>query len=129
MPRTLSRKIEVKDLEYVVEHVVRLAYSNVRAGEVEEEYSIVVEREIILEIALETERLKGLALDGNPGENFVARVDHCCDSLESVIKKTVNPVGMKKMRSAIRQKRHGNPSASSELVETYTRCKGEDSVG
>lgn len=109
MPRPVSTAISVDDLEYAVEHLVRLAYSPVRAGKVEEKHSIIIDREQILEIALETERLIGLAVIGDVGQAFDERARQCCSMLESVIKKTLNKDGLNKMRLAIRQKRHNSP--------------------
>jgi hypothetical protein len=120
MPRTLNTAIDVKDLEHAVEHLVRLAYSPIRAGEIEGQHSIVVERESVLRVALETERLVGVALSGESDQEFVERVDRCCRDLESVVKKTLSYEGMKKMRAAIRQKRL---SSRSNLVDTYAECQ------
>lgn len=112
MGRTVKKNIDVGDLEYAVEHLIRLAYSPVRAGKVEEKHSIVVDREDILKIALETEKLIELAIINEVGPDFVKRVDQCCRSIEGVIKKTLNRDGLQKMRLAIRQKRHNSPPGS-----------------
>lgn len=112
MARPVSTAISAEDLEYAVEHFIRLAYSPVRAGDVEARNSIVVSREDVLKIALETDRLMGLAVIGEVDQSFIDRVDRCCADLESVIKKTINRDGLNKMRLAIRQKRHGNPPGS-----------------
>lgn len=104
MARVASTKIDVEDLEFAVEYLIRLSYSSLRVGKFEKNSSIVVEREEILEVALEVERLVGMAAIGDTG-GFVKRVDSCCTRLESVIKKTINASGLQKMRTAIRQKR------------------------
>ena len=109
MPRQMSTKISADDLEFAVEHLVRLAYSPVRAGNVEEKHSIVVDREELLLIALETDRLIGLTAINDVGPEFNKRVDKCCHDLEIVIKKTLNKDGFSKMRLAIRQRRFNSP--------------------
>lgn len=117
MPRKMSTKISADDLEFAVEHLVRLAYSPIRAGIVEEKHSIVVNREELLLIALETDRLLGLTSIGDVGPEFDKRVDQCCRDLESVIKKTINKNGFNKLRLAIRQRRFKSPP--SQIGEHY----------
>lgn len=107
MARVASTKIDVEDLEFAVEYLVRLSYSSLRVSKFEENRSIVAEREEILEVALEVERLVGMVAIGDT-EGFVKRVDSCCTRLEIVIKKTINNSGLQKMRTAIRQKRLRN---------------------
>lgn len=124
MPRTVSTAISVEDLEYAVEHLIRLAYSPVRAGTVENTHSITIDRERVLEIALEVEKLIGLAVVGDTGQNFTKRTDKCCSSLESVIKKTLNRDGLKKMRVSIRQKRHNSPPC--RIAAAYNLLKEND---
>ena len=116
MARTASTKIAPEDLEHAVEHLIRLAYSPLRAGNVEEKHSIVVDREEILEVALEVERLLGMAAIGD-SEGFLKRVDSCCTRLETVIKKTINKDGLQKMRTAIRQRRFNSPP--SRIADQY----------
>lgn len=116
MARVASTKIDVEDLEFAVEYLIRLSYSSLRVGKFEKKSSIVVEREEILEVALEVERLLGMVAIGDT-EGFVKRVDSCCTRLESVIKKTINASGLQKMRTAIRQKRLRN--GPDDLLTAY----------
>lgn len=109
MARPISTAIAVEDLEFAIEHLIRLAYSPVRAGSVEGKHSITVDREELLLIALEVEQLIEASVIGDPGQGFTKRVDQCCSRLESVIKKTINRDGLNKLRVAIRQKRFNSP--------------------
>lgn len=117
MARTIKKTIDVEDLEFVVEYLVRLSYSPVRAGKVDEKSSITVKRVDILEMALETEKLIELAVINEVGPDFVTRVDRCCRGIESVIEKTLNKEGLQNMRLGIRQMRHKNPPG--KIPEKY----------
>jgi len=117
MARTIKKSIDVEDLEYAVEYLVRLSYSPLRAGKVDEKSSISVKRVDILEIALETERLIERAVVNELGPDFVTRVDRCCRGVENVIEKTLNKEGFQNMRLGIRQMRHKNPPG--KIPEKY----------
>lgn len=123
MARSLKKNIDIEDLEYAVEYLVRLSYSPLRAGKVDEKSSITVKRVDILEIALETEKLIELAVINEVGPDFVTRVDRCCRGIESVISKTLNKEGFQNMRLGIRQMRHKNPPG--KIPEKYHASRSE----
>ena len=106
MARSLKKNIDVEDLEYAVEYLVRLSYSPLRAGKVDEKSSIAIKRVDILAVALETEKLIDLAVANDIRPDFVERVDRCCRGIESVISETLNKEGFQNMRLGIRQMRH-----------------------
>lgn len=127
MARPLNTGITIDDLEYAVEHLIRLAYSPNRATSAAPKKAgsaiwLPDNRLALLQIAQNVEKLrndKGLLY-----AEIVEPAERACIDLECVIKKTLKPDDIKRMRIAIRQKRFKSYSESTIAV-TYKRRKSE----
>lgn len=129
MARPLSTEITIEDLEYAVEHLIRLAYSPDRATSAAPKKAgsaiwLPENRLALLQIAQSVENLRSES--GLIYAEIVEPAERACVDLEGVIKKTLKPDDIKRMRTAIRQKRF-KAYSESDIAVTYKRRKAEES--
>ena len=125
MAKPVSAKVDVCDIELVTEYLVRLAYSEPRAVRdrvtAAHLISSTVQRRAVLAIADAVERLSDESGLNYLPADFCDRVRAVCADLEGVILKTLNDDAKKRMRTAVRQKRHQNKGWYDEISRAYER--------
>lgn len=117
MARTVSNKIYTHDLEYVIEYLLvytvsRRAYSN------DSDLTRGRNRVKLLQAALTLERAMLELRD----LEYLDAVDHVCIDVEGIMFATLKPSEIRKLRTAIRQKRYKNDGYSRVAYE-YANTK------
>lgn len=124
MARPLSTAVAVRDLEYITEYLVRLAYAPLRGAlSAGDGAGIGLERETVLKAALMVEQLNLRAWD----RDHCADVEKCCTDLQGVIEKTLSPDAIRRMRTSVRRMRmreHAHPDLC--LAARYARWSSDD---
>lgn len=107
MARPLSTAVTVEDLEYAVEHLIRLAYSPDRASKAANP------KKVASALWLPDNRIELLRIAGvvekaaNASDSdIVDPLNIACNDLQALIQKCLRTDDIKRMRTAIRQKRH-----------------------
>ena len=128
MARPLSTAVTVDDLEYAVEHLMRLAYSSDRATKAANP------NKVASALWLPTNRIELLRIAGvvekmvNASDtqlaNIVKPLEIVCNDLQALIQRCLRSDDIKRMRTAIRQKRH-KASRKSEIATKYQSQKSE----
>jgi hypothetical protein len=107
MARVASTKIDVQDLEYVIEYLLALIVSR-RAYSCDTTITKGKNRVKLLQAALMLEK----ALLELRDQEYLDAVDRVCVDIEGIIAATLSPADIQKLRSAIRQKRYKNDGYS-----------------
>lgn len=107
MARVASTKIEVQDLEYVIEYLLVFTVSR-RAYNSDTTITKGRNRVKLQQAALMLEKAMLELRD----QEYLDAVDHVCVDIESIIAATLSPTDIQKLRAAIRQKRYKNDGYS-----------------
>lgn len=117
MARLASTKIDVQDLEYVIEYLVVFTVSR-RAYNGDTTITKGKNRVKLLQAALTLEKAMLELRD----QAYLDAVDHVCVDVEDIIAATLSPADIQKLRSAIRQKRYKN-NGYSRAAQEYESTK------
>lgn len=112
MARVASTKIDVQDLEYVIEYLLVFTVSR-RAYNSDTTITKGKNRVKLLQAALTLQKAM-LELRDQEYLDVVGRV---CVDIEGIIAATLSPADIQKLRSAIRQKRYKNDGFNRVLYE------------
>jgi hypothetical protein len=107
MARVASTKIDVQDLEYVIEYLLALTVSR-RAYNGDTTITKGKNRVRLLQAALTLEKAMLELRD----QEYLDAVDRVCVDVEGIIAATLGPADIQKLRTAIRQKRYKNDGYS-----------------
>lgn len=107
MARVASTKIDVQDLEYVIEYLLVFIVSR-RAYSSDTTITKGKSRVRLLQAALTLEK----AMLELHDQEYLDAVDRVCVDVEGIITATLSPADIQKLRIAIRQKRYKNDGYS-----------------
>lgn len=107
MARVASTKIDVQDLEYVIEYLLLFTFSR-RAYSSDTTITKGKNRVKLLQAALKLEK----ALLELRDQEYLDAVERVCVDVEGIITATFSPSDIQKLRIAIRQKRYKNDGYS-----------------
>ena len=107
MARVASTKIDVQDLEYVIEYLLLFTVSR-RAYSSDTTITKGKNRVKLLQAALNLEKAMLELRD----QEYLDAVDRVCVDVEGIIAATLSPADIQKLRTAIRQKRYKNDGYS-----------------
>ncbi|WP_397471754.1 hypothetical protein [Rheinheimera sp.] len=112
MARVASTKIEVQDLEYVIEYLLVFTVSR-RAYSSDTTITKGKNRVKLLQAALTLEK----AMLELRNQEYLNAVDRICVDIEGVMSATLGTAEIQKLRTAIRQKRYKNNGFNRALGE------------
>ena len=107
MARVASTKIDVQDLEYVIEYLLLFTVSR-RAYSSDTTITKGKNRVKLLQAALNLEKAMLELRD----QEYLDAVDRVCVDIEGIIAATLSPADIQKLRTVIRQKRYKNDGYS-----------------
>jgi hypothetical protein len=116
MARVASTKIDVQDLEYVIEYLLVFTFSR-RAYSSDTTITKGKNRVKLLQAALTLEKAMLELRD----QEYLDAVERVCVDVEGIITATLSPSDIQKLRNAIRQKRYksnGFNRAEQEYIST-----------
>lgn len=103
MSRTLTTKISVADLDFVIQYLILLSQSK-RAFQFDIPLYKSRNRIKLYESAI----LLETALMEKKDQNFIDAIDRICVDIEGIVKSTIPTEEIQKLKTAIRQKRYKN---------------------
>jgi len=118
MARQISTKIDVADLEFVIEYLILLAQSK-RAFQLDIPLYKSVNRVKLYKAALCVET----ALLEKRDEDFIETIDRVCVDVEGVVANTIPRDEIQRLKTAIRQKRYKNNDFNRLLNEYINTIK------
>lgn len=107
MARVASTKIDVQDLEYVIEYLLVFTFSR-RAYSCDTTITKGKNRVKLLQAALTLEKAMLELRD----QEYLDAVDRVCVDIEGVMSATLGTTEIQKLRTAVRQKRYKNDGYS-----------------
>ena len=117
MARVASTKIDVQDLEYVIEYLLVFTFSR-RAYSSDTTITKGKNRVKLLQSALTLEKAMLELRD----QEYLDAVDRICVDIEGVMVATLGTAEIQKLRTAIRQKRYKN-NGFNRVFEEYQSTK------
>lgn len=112
MAKQTSTKIQIADLEFVIEYLILLAQSK-RAFQLDIPLYKSVNRIKLYKAAICVET----ALLEKRDEDFIEAINRVCIDVEGVVAKTIPPEEIQRLKTAIRQKRYKNNDFNRLLSE------------
>ena len=103
MSRTLTTKISVADLDFVIQYLILLSQSK-RAFQLDIPLYKSRNRIKLYESAI----LLETALMEKKDQDFIDAIDRICVDIEGIVKSTIPTEEIQKLKTAIRQKRYKN---------------------
>lgn len=112
MSRTLTTKISVADLDFVIQYLILLSQSK-RAFQLDIPLYKSRNRIKLYESAI----LLETALMEKKDQDFIDAIDRICVDIEGIVKSTIPTEEIQKLKTAIRQKRYKNNDFNRPLNE------------